>query len=398
MEELRRRCFDCLGEALQRGTVLPGELEETVWDYYRKTAPSLQEFYSRYTPEWEVFYEHEQLLPSDFLDFLYRMQAAFRKRYSLAELDVAYYIERLELLPLLSPERKLLQELFLDKWHRLLTTKEYDYQYHHIGSLCEGFVLLDKQNGLKTVADVTGSRVRWLLLNRPELYRRIVPYEKAMEQNRHIRELVRVLGKHSKGEKRSFDPLGGVREEQLVRHAVRSDIDSRSAEDSSVLQKGRKPVSGQGPFVVCLDTSGSMQGKREILAKSALLAVAKLVDGTHRKCYVINFAEDIHCMLIKDLRADFPLLADFLNYRFDGGTNMVPALKEAVRLIQTNGWHRSDVVMISDFEMPPVGDELMKQIMGVKHRDTSFYALVFGSRPEMDYLSICDRTWEMEIP
>lgn len=439
MEELRRRCFDCLGEALQRGTVLPGELEETVWDYYRKTAPSLQEFYSRYTPEWEVFYEHEQLLPSDFLGFLYRMQAAFRKRYSLAELDVAYYIERLERLPLLSPERKLLQKLFLDKWHRLLTTKEYDYQYHHIGSLCEGFVLLDKQNGLKTVADVTGSRVRWLLLNRPELYRRIVPYEKAMEQNRHIRELVRVLGKHSKGEKRSFDPLGGVREEQLVRHAVRSDIegitlgndlnhllpveycyltdealrpvfmqkfvekrlqvfDSRSAEDSSVLQKGRKPVSGQGPFVVCLDTSGSMQGKREILAKSALLAVAKLVDGTHRKCYVINFAEDIHCMLIKDLRADFPLLADFLNYRFDGGTNMVPALKEAVRLIQTNGWHRSDVVMISDFEMPPVGDELMKQIMGVKHRDTSFYALVFGSRPEMDYLSICDRTWEMEIP
>lgn len=85
--------------------------------------------------------------------------------------------------------------------------------------------MLDKQNGLKTVADVTGSRVRWLLLNRPELYRRIVPYEKAMEQNRHIRELVRVLGKHSKGEKRSFDPLGGVREEQLVRHAVRSDIE-----------------------------------------------------------------------------------------------------------------------------------------------------------------------------
>ena len=300
-------------------------------------------------------------------------------------------------------------------------------------------IITSSRCGLKTVADVTGSRVRWLLLNRPELYRRIVPYEKAMEQNRHIRELVRVLGKHSKGEKRSFDPLGGVREEQLVRHAVRSDIegitlgndlnhllpveycyltdealrpvfmqkfvekrlqvfDSRSAEDSSVLQKGRKPVSGQGPFVVCLDTSGSMQGKREILAKSALLAVAKLVDGTHRKCYVINFAEDIHCMLIKDLRADFPLLADFLNYRFDGGTNMVPALKEAVRLIQTNGWHRSDVVMISDFEMPPVGDELMKQIMGVKHRDTSFYALVFGSRPEMDYLSICDRTWEMEIP
>ena len=150
--------------------------------------------------------------------------------------------------------------------------------------------------------------------------------------------------------------------------------------------------------MVCLDTSGSMQGKRETLAKSALLAVAKLVDSTHRKCYVINFAEDIHCMLIKDLRTDLPLLADFLNYRFDGGTDMAPALKEAIRMIQTNGWHRSDVVMISDFEMPPVEDELMKQIVRLKQRDTSFYALVFGTRPEMDYLTICDRTWEMEIP
>lgn len=80
-----------------------------------------------------------------------------------------------------------------------------------------------------------------------------------------------------------------------------------------------------------------MQGKRETLAKSALLAVAKLVDSTHRKCYVINFAEDIHCMLIKDLRTDLPLLADFLNYRFDGGTDMAPALKEAIRMIQQTG-------------------------------------------------------------
>lgn len=48
-------------EYLQHHTVLESELEECIWDYYRQTAPSLQEFYSRYTPEWEVFYEHETL-------------------------------------------------------------------------------------------------------------------------------------------------------------------------------------------------------------------------------------------------------------------------------------------------------------------------------------------------
>lgn len=60
-------------EYLQHHTVLESELEECIWDYYRQTAPSLQEFYSRYTPEWEVFYEHETLPPTDFLIFLQQM-------------------------------------------------------------------------------------------------------------------------------------------------------------------------------------------------------------------------------------------------------------------------------------------------------------------------------------
>ena len=41
-------------EYIQERTVLESELEECIWEYYRQTAPSLQEFYSRYTPEWEV--------------------------------------------------------------------------------------------------------------------------------------------------------------------------------------------------------------------------------------------------------------------------------------------------------------------------------------------------------
>ena len=78
-----------------------------------------------------------------------------------------------------------------------------------------------------------------------------------------------------------------------------------------------------------------MQGRREILAKSAVLAVARLTEPTCRKCYVINFAEDIRCLLIKDLKADLPLLAEFLNQRFDGGTNVAPAVREAMQLIRT---------------------------------------------------------------
>lgn len=54
--------------------------------------------------------------------------------------------------------------------------------------------------------------------------------------------------------------------------------------------------------------------------------------------------------------------------------------------------------MISDFEMPPISETLMKQILGLKRKETAFYALVFGTRPEMDYLNLCDRCWNMDIP
>lgn len=417
----------------------PREVESEVWAYYRKTSPSLQEFYSRYTPEWEAFYAHESLLPSDFLSFLKGRITAFRKRYSLFELDVLYYIDRLEQLPLIGEERKQVQELFLDKWHQLLTAKEYDYQYHHIDALCNEFILLGKKYGLKTANAPIGSRIQWLLLNHPTLYQQLVPYEKEMEKNRQIRELVRVLGKRSKGEKRSFEAFDGIHEELLVQSAVLSDIegitvgndlnhllpveycylsdealypefvkryvekqlqvfDSRSVENTSAIANTKKPVSSQGPFIVCIDTSGSMQGRRERLSKSALLAVARLVEQTHRKCYVINFAEDIECLLLQELKTDLPLLTTFLQRRFDGGTDILPALREAVRMVKTNGWQRSDIVMISDFEMPPASEELMVRVHQAQLYGTSFYALVFGGRPEMDYLRICEKYWDMEIP
>ncbi len=149
-------------------------------------------------------------------------------------------------------------------------------------------------------------------------------------------------------------------------------FDCRSRDDLSAVFPSKKQVNGRGPFIVCLDTSGSMQGKREALAKSALLAVSKLTEQTHRSCYIINFAEEIHTLLVKNLKSDLPLLVEFLNHRFDGGTNIGPAI-----------------------DAP---DELIRQFRSLKCRETSFYALVFGSCPEMDYLNVCDRYWNMEIP
>ena len=257
-----------------------------------------------------------------------------------------------------------------------------------------------------------------------------------MEQNRQIRELVRCLGKNAGGRKESFDSLSGLRADSLIRHASQSDVegvtlgddlnsllpveycyltdevlhpffmqryvekrlqqfDSYSHEDTSTPSPEKKKVSSQGPYIICIDTSGSMREGRERLAKSAVLAIARLTETTSRKCYVINFSEDIQTLLIRDLKTDFPMLVDFLQRRFDGGTDVRPAFSEALMMLRTHGWHRSDVVLISDFEMPPPADDLLAEIHRARLRGTSFYALVFGSHPETDYLHECEKYWDM---
>lgn len=441
MDELRRRCIQRYDRPMRERLLTQGELEDMIWDYYRHTSASLQEFYSRYTPEWELFYGHEGCPPVEFIGFLQRYASVFSRYYNRTELDVAYYIGQMTRVLSDRVTVEQLREWFLDKWHSLLTVKEFDYQYRHIGELCDEFELLkgegrDFKPGDK---DLTGTRIRYLLLNNPALYRQIVPYEKAMESNRQIQQLIEVLGRNGRGEKLQFEALSGIMKEQMVRQAAPSDIegiglgndlshllpveycclsdealypdfalryaekrlqvfDSRSHEEPVSLRPGKRAVSGQGPYIVCIDTSGSMNGERERLAKSALLAIARLTENTHRKCVVINFAEEIQTLIIRDLKSALPALADFLNRRFDGGTNLFPAIDEAIRLADNNRWKRSDMVWISDFEMPPLSDEYGRKIERMKNAGTSFYALVFGTRPEMDYLNVCSRYWDMTIP
>ena len=433
-QELKDRTLALYEEDVNNGIIRRVELDEQVLMYYRKTNPSLQEYYSRYTPEWEAFYSSESLSDMAFLQYLKQMRAAFKRRYELAELNIDYYIREMENRSLLKGEAALTKEFFLDKWHQLLTRKEFDYQYQHIDSLCSEFDLLKRKLGLQSGNRLLGSRMQWLLHNYPDLYKKMLPFEQIMKRHPAIQQLVRLLGRKHQDEKK-YDALSGIDKRMLVRHSTHSDItgvtignnlnsllpieycyladDSlrtlfmeRYAEkrlqmfdykskDIDPVKDDRKKVSGQGPYIICIDTSGSMQGEREILSKSAILAIAQLTEKSHRKCYVINFSDEAVSLMIEDLGRDMPKLAEFLNKKFDGGTDIEPALTEAAHVICGNEFRESDIILISDFEMPPISKQLWEHIKQIKGRNSSFYALAFGNQPEMEYLNLCERYWEM---
>ena len=431
LRELKARTLKAYEADMGTGILKKGELEETILSYYRRTTPSLQEFYSRYTPEWDAFYSCIHLPVFSLVEYLRSMRGAFKKRYTLAELNIEYYIRELSDAWEFRGDGMVLKELFLDKWFALLNRKEYDYQYCHIETLCNDFYLIQRKGGEQALH----SRVEWLMHTHPNLKPEMLEYERTMNHHPAIRELVKLLGKRSK-DNLKYDSASGIGKKLLVSHSANSDIEGITQGDNlnsllpveycyladDVLRpvfmerfiekrlqvfdykseqtesndETRGKVSGQGPFIVCVDTSGSMQGERERLAKSAILAIAMLTEKTHRKCYVINFSDEAVGLSIEDLGHDLPKLAQFLNQGFHGGTDIEPALSEAARIINGNDYKDSDIVMISDFEIPPMTWVMAEiKLPQLKARKTTFFGLVFGNQPEMDYLNLCLKYWQM---
>ena len=64
---------------------------------------------------------------------------------------------------------------------------------------------------------------------------------------------------------------------------------------------------------------------------------------------------------------------------FNGGTDASPALHHAVQMLQKDGYRNADVLMISDFVMGTLPDDLVEAITAEKENGTNFYSLVIGT-------------------
>ena len=133
----------------------------------------------------------------------------------------------------------------------------------------------------------------------------------------------------------------------------------------------------QGPMVICVDTSGSMSGMPETVAKAVALFIAGKARQQKRACYLINFSTGIETL---DLAEDFGMeaLIKFLGMSFHGGTDAIPALDHALGVMQRDTYERADLLMISDFIMASLPCQLLQQIEQQRTHGNRFYSLVVG--------------------
>ena len=132
-----------------------------------------------------------------------------------------------------------------------------------------------------------------------------------------------------------------------------------------------------GPMILCVDTSGSMQGTPEAIAKAMALFLASQAKVQDRPCYLINFSTGISTFELTGSEGIGSLI-QFLSQSFHGGTDVAPALRHALKTMQEKSYQKADVLVLSDFVMGTVPSDILKAIDIQREEGNSFNSLVIG--------------------
>ena len=149
----------------------------------------------------------------------------------------------------------------------------------------------------------------------------------------------------------------------------------------------------KGPFILCIDTSGSMHGLPSQIAKVLTFAIMKMAAMEHRKCYLISFSIGIQAINLHDLANSMDKIVAFLSMSFDGGTDVTPAMSEALTMLQTNDYREADVLMVSDFVMFEIRQEILERIKREQQKDTYFHSLTIGNKANPEVVDAFDNCW-----
>ncbi|OON40279.1 hypothetical protein BTJ39_10335 [Izhakiella australiensis] len=152
----------------------------------------------------------------------------------------------------------------------------------------------------------------------------------------------------------------------------------------------------RGPFIICVDTSGSMGGFNERCAKAFCLALLKVALRDRRRCMLMLFA---HQVIVYELTAEDGIsqAIRFLSQQFRGGTNLAACLEQVLKRLATPGWQEADAVVISDFIAQRLPEKLSDE---VKHHQLrlqqKFHAVAMSDHGKPAILRIFDHIWRFD--
>lgn len=265
--------------------------------------------------------------------------------------------------------------------------------------------LLEHDESLKELADLLGKQTRAQISYEKELRDKVViksswqpkhAYKGEINGLRFSNDISSVLPSElSLLKNTAANKLFQLKfaQKQLLSFKYQNDVlDSKeeNIQEETTVEK-QEP---KGPIIICVDTSGSMHGTPENIAKTITFALSKIAIEEERKCYLISFSTSIETLDLTDFSAN-PIgrLVQFLRMSFHGGTDATPALKHAVKMLSENEWKNADVLMISDFVMQTLDNDIKAQIKSAQENNTNFHSLVIGTSGNNGAINSFNHNW-----
>lgn len=152
----------------------------------------------------------------------------------------------------------------------------------------------------------------------------------------------------------------------------------------------------RGPFIVCVDTSGSMGGFNEQCAKAFCLALMRVALADNRRCFIMLFSTEVVSYELSGPEGVEQAIR-FLNQRFLGGTDIASCFRAIIELMQGREWFDADVVVISDFIAQHLPDDVVSKVRELQslhqHR---LHAVAMSAHGKPAIMHIFDHIWRFD--
>lgn len=174
-------------------------------------------------------------------------------------------------------------------------------------------------------------------------------------------------------------------------HWVDNRPDPESKRTSKAAPRSPRPLA-RGPIIVCIDTSGSMQGAPEQIAKAVVVAAMRCARADHRRCLLLAFGgpgELIELELGAGASGLEALMA-VMGQSFDGGTDIQTPIERATATVHEAGWQDADLLIVSDGEFGCVPQTLRSLDEARDRLGLRVQGVLVGDRETLGLLEVCD--------
>ena len=152
----------------------------------------------------------------------------------------------------------------------------------------------------------------------------------------------------------------------------------------------------RGPFIVCVDTSGSMGGFNEQCAKAFCLALMRIALADNRRCFIMLFSSEVVGYELTSPQG-LEQAIRFLSQRFRGGTDLASCFRAIAEKLQGGEWFDADAVVVSDFIAQRLPDEVVNKVKELQRvHQHRFHAVAMSAHGKPGIMRIFDHIWRFD--